>query len=526
MTKLSQKQQTFVKICIITLAFGLFAHAYRFFNASFSHDSLFIFQPVNSEDQISYGRFLIPIYVALRSTICSPSLIGFISLLWLSVAIFIISDILNIKSTPALICICGILSTNIAITASFATYIPWVDIYMLALVFSFVAVYIFRKYKYGFLFAALPLLVSMGLYPIYFSAAVVMFLILLTKKIFEKEKTSAVIISGLKMLCSLMLGLVLYYFAVRIAWHFTGVAPSDDYNGVAGAGNFSDISSLLSLLINTYVYPFKILRWQPICNSRYVALLNIVILAITAYNVIKIILCQKIHLKNILLLIVVMLLLPLGMNIAMFIAKGYVHHLMIYSFFLTYVLVVFTFEFIHQNNLSLQSLSSTAALKRIMPSPESKLFKSNLGEKIVFVAIALLIFNNIVFANQTYLKKDLEFTATASVMTRCLDRIEQTEGYIPGETPVAFIGDINKSALIETRPGYLHNMTGLYSSYSITYFDSYELYLTNVLGYNINCIPKSIYTDIESLDEVVAMPSFPDKDSVKIINGILVVKLS
>ena len=130
------------------------------------------------------------------------------------------------------------------------------------------------------------------------------------------------------------------------------------------------------------------------------------------------------------------------------------------------------------------------------------------------------------FANQTYLKKDLEFTATASVMTRCLDRIEQTEGYIPGETPVAFIGDINKSALIETRPGYLHNMTGLYSSYSITYFDSYELYLTNVLGYNINCIPKSIYTDIESLDEVVAMPSFPDKDSVKIINGILVVKLS
>ena len=109
---------------------------------------------------------------------------------------------------------------------------------MLALVFSVVAVYVFYKYKYGFLFAALPLLISMGLYPVYFSAAVVMFLILLIKKIFEKEKTSAVIISGLKMLCSLMLGLVLYYIAVRIAWHLTGVAPSEDYNGVAGAGNF------------------------------------------------------------------------------------------------------------------------------------------------------------------------------------------------------------------------------------------------------------------------------------------------
>lgn len=45
------------------------------------------------------------------------------------------------------------------------------------------------------------------------------------------------------------------------------------------------------------------------------------------------------------------------------------------------------------------------------------------------------LFDRGIYANQMYLKKDLEYDATLSVMTRVVDRIEQVEGYIPGETP-------------------------------------------------------------------------------------------
>ena len=64
--------------------------------------------------------------------------------------------------------------------------------------------------------------------------------------------------------------------------------------------------------------------------------------------------------------------------------------------------------------------------------------------------LALILFDKTVFANQLYLKKELEIDSTLSVMTRVLDRLEQTEGYAVGETPVAMAGYVNASAINAT----------------------------------------------------------------------------
>ena len=72
------------------------------------------------------------------------------------------------------------------------------------------------------------------------------------------------------------------------------------------------------------------------------------------------------------------------------------------------------------------------------------------------LAVLTLLFDRGIYANQIYLKKDLEYDTTLSVMTRVVDRIEQVEGYIPGETPVKFLGDIQRSKLAMTRPAFAH----------------------------------------------------------------------
>ena len=63
------------------------------------------------------------------------------------------------------------------------------------------------------------------------------------------------------------------------------------------------------------------------------------------------------------------------------------------------------------------------------------------------VLVGAIIFNNVVFANQVYLKKVLEYDATASLATRVVDRIEQTDGYVPGETTVAFVERFDSSPI-------------------------------------------------------------------------------
>jgi len=115
-------------------------------------------------------------------------------------------------------------------------------------------------------------------------------------------------------------------------------------------------------------------------------------------------------------------LLQMGMNLSNFL--GYAgmeaHDLMKYAFCLVYV---FDILLLRQ---CLQSL------------PESRVFSGCAA--ISLALIAALVWGNIQTANALYLKKDLERQATLSRMTELCLRLDQTEGYVPGETPVVFIG--------------------------------------------------------------------------------------
>lgn len=142
------------------------------------------------------------------------------------------------------------------------------------------------------------------------------------------------------------------------------------------------------------------------------------------------------------------------------------------------------------------------------------------------LAVLTLLFDRGIYANQIYLKKDLEYDTTLSVMTRVVDRIEQVEGYIPGETPVKFLGDIQRSKLAMTRPAFAHldSLTGTEENYAITYGDTFWMYLEDVMGYPIKRFRETKNEEQERVTD--DMPCFPDKDSVQMVDGVVFVKLA
>lgn len=68
----------------------------------------------------------------------------------------------------------------------------------------------------------------------------------------------------------------------------------------------------------------------------------------------------------------------------------------------------------------------------------------------------------------------------------------------------------------------MRNVTGVKPNFAVTYQETQWQYLEYVLNY-----PVKRYTgEMGALDGVQAMPAFPEKDSVAMVDGVAVVKLS
>lgn len=145
----------------------------------------------------------------------------------------------------------------------------------------------------------------------------------------------------------------------------------------------------------------------------------------------------------------------------------------------------------------------------------------------VAVLGAIILFNGVVYSNQIYFRKELEYQATNAVMNRVVSSMESVEGYVPWETPIAFAGRLDQSNTLLKRPEFDHlRGMGLESNLAVTYYSTYGWYLEIILGYPMNLLPEASAQRLASTSEVRNMPAFPKPDYCQMLDGTLVVKLS
>ena len=130
-----------------------------------------------------------------------------------------------------------------------------------------------------------------------------------------------------------------------------------------------------------------------------------------------------------------------------------------------------------------------------------------------------------------YVKKDLEQEATLSLMTRVLGRIEAEPDYVPGETPLVFVGaDQTLYPQIYGFEAY-YDITGAeYPSavpYSecFYYYNAYKAYFRYVLNTRAKMADTASWRALQSDERVQAMPAYPAQGCLKDVDGVLVVKL-
>lgn len=491
-----------------TVLFSLLAHVYRWTMAGFSHDALFIYQN-DSTWQIALGRFLIRGYLLVRGKMTPPIIIAAFAVAFLSLSIVFIIRILDIRSKVGIIALCGVMATHASLADSYVFYLPWVDVYMLSLLLSVLAVYTFIQFPRRWILSSVLVALSMGLYPTYVQSAVVLCLLWLIKTCVRKEETPFIFKKACLAIAFLMLGGILYYALWRLSLHVFNIQQALVYNSVSEIRHLFNQTPLqiMHLIHDAYMVVIREIFLPFTFHSPLVGCCDTVLCLLAAVSFFRLTEDWKKRLG----VFVLILLVPFGSSFVYVLSNGYFSITMRYSIVLYQALVIMMLDlWIFDELLPIQPKLGKA-FRIVVP-----------------LLYFLIVLNNSIYSNQVYLKASLEEQATLSVMTRLLTRMEETEGYIPGETVVVLEGDVNNSRISQIRPGYpTENITyAMTSSFAPQYHGAYRNYFRNVLGYPIQLGSLQL-TDLYKTDpRVISMAAFPDADCCKMIDGMLIVKLS
>lgn len=277
---------------------------------------------------------------------------------------------------------------------------------------------------------------------------------------------------------------------------------TSSYNSLSNITNAS--IPVTSRLFNTFYNVIKALFIKPQSLFRYPAVIfaHILLIGISIRSGIKKWLTLKI--KEKILATGMILSIPFAMNISGFL-NGFSHDLMFYAIYLFYIPVI------------------------ILNSKESVMEAAYKRKKRIFTIlgmIGIIIFSNIQSANAFYVKKDTERQATLSLVTQALSVISQQNGYQYGKTPIAFLGNPLDQEEIRLSEGNMEDLPGFDLRAQVTYYDTWNAYMKNILNYKVNICTLEEIEALEMKKEVQSMPCFPNKGSVKTINGVIVAKFS
>ena len=520
--KIFEREKRLLFFCLAaSLGWGLVAHAFGFLNANFSHDSLNAFYATTIEDtwKVELGRFLVPIYRKLtRGAVAFPWLIGILALIYIGISAYLVVKIFRTKSKIATAMICGVMSTNITVTAITATYIHDLDVNMLALLLAVGAAYIWYadiSTPLKIIGGAVSLAASIGLYQSYMAVTLSLMIFSLIIALLAGDDSKQIVLKGIKGIAILIVGGILYYIACKFALFIVGVTLQERtnvfvYNGTSllslcrelfkrGEITYSDFFQRFIQYASYSAYPKEILL-------VVVLIIAAIILLIVFYTFQR---NSKMNQSKKLLTGVLGIIVPFGVNITYFLSRGIIHDLMTYSYwmvFVAFITLVFNFadkKYIEYNLI----LKGTSVL-----------------------VIVVLLWTNIVTANTAYIKKDLEEKSELSLMTRVIAMMESQEEYTVGETQVVFVGVSPLNTMI---PGFdnVSKIMGLEwnapipSDGSMYYYNAYKAYFDYILNYPINYCSNDVHHRLKEMPEVQNMPTFPNAGSIKMIDGVMVVKM-
>ena len=521
---------------------GLLCHLFIFTNSMYNNDD--IRRLYTDNDRSDLGRWLLSYISGISSDFSLPVVNGILGLLWLSLAAMVLVSVFKMKNR-VFILLTGALLAVFPSVAAIYSYMFTADPYFFACLLSVLAVYFVTsgKRKYSWIAGAVLLCCSMGIYQSYlsFTLLLLVFYYLLMLLQPEKYDNRTIITAIPSYLAMLVCGVGTYYIGLQITLKVKGISLSE-YQGIGESAipGFTQIRDRMVHIFRDFYEFFK--AGQILALNGWIRTAVVLCVLLGAAFLIMLYLRNRIfksRLRSLLILFCIVCI-PICINIIYLISDGVTYHmLMRHSWCLLFIAVLIFCENAvtparadaaspSPANITPSSPADTASPSPVdTPSPSRAITSTGkLLEWGAALAVLVIVWNFVLLNNIAYFNMNFRYEKTYALCLKIVDRLEQQEDY-DNDRPIAFIGRYSKTYKMEACEELLEPMTGMKDSRVFMGTSrAYLPFMQNCLGEDITTASPEQEEAIRASEEFQSMPRFPHEGSIRVIDGITVVKLN
>ena len=500
--KLRKMDARYKVTAVSTFLWGVVSQGMGLFNKFSVHDDVMNFEVGAT---YSSGRWMLDLLGKLETLLFKqghfslPLFNGMLAFVLIAASACLIVRLLEVRNLFFCSFIGGLMAAFPVITSIFG-YMFTLHFYMVALLFAVLGAccVCLGDTWYLYLAGAVLLGASLGVYQPFFPVGVTLILLYLIS--FSAKADDWKVLLKKALLCGLCLAAALVFYLIVNRAFLTLYGISINYFGVTSMGGAS-LAEYLRRAVYTYTEYF-----YPNINSKYYMYRDRVSIIYKAVVLLTVLLSVRMTMKlykknrpNALLCAVLMLLFPVCTNLIIVMAgQQNVHSVMVYTSLFPFVYCVWL-------------------LDRAEWKPG--LLEKSTGFLVTCVCIlVLLVFTR--YDNMAYLKATYAQQNAISYFTTLIAQIKETDGY-SDDLPVTFLGEITDSSVSTGDADKIFVRLFPYGSVD-GYLNNYRWkeFMWQWCGYHPTVVSSEGFADLE---EVQAMPHYPDDGSIKVIDGTVVV---
>lgn len=461
---------------------------------SFVHES--------SQWEIELGRWGLYLIDCSRGFLVSPFLVCTISIIIMGIAGLFLLRVLKISSKIYSVIIL-IMMISMPCFSYTLSYWYCADAYTYAMLFAILSVYFVNKEgSKNFLMGVVCMTMMLGLYQAYLCVTVGLCLICLFIQLYEES----IIKYFWKKICRFIAfgisGVGLYWIILQIVLLVNNIRLSD----YSGANNISVINSLKSLpqrILHTYYVFFDWMFGNEIILNEYWKRPYFYVLLLVVGGV-SFIMLNRMYRKRTVIGVIILLLFPVGISSIEIIAP--------------------------ERDINILLSCGMCLIIPFVLKMTEMVNDKYVIQYICIIVSVLIVWSYILTDNATYLAVQTTTRQTETVLRDIYSDVQDLEDY-ERDSKYMFAGIIDKSLykrdakIYKMSYGSWAYMDSFWNSYNGSRADWFYLYF-NLLGMKLNLCSEEEYINIVNSEEFENMSIYPAKNSIKIIDGIVCVKMS
>lgn len=499
---------------ILSLIVGIITHITIITGTIMSQDGLWnsiqYFKPGVWETTL--GRWGIALVERLNNFIAIPSISTISSIIIMAITAVILVDLFDFKSKISVVFTSLILVVTPTLTVTLL-YVYTSVAYCFNFLVSTLVIWFLYKFKYkkiGFVLASICFMLSLSIYQSYIGISIGLCAMMSIVDLLRNQKTiKQVFLDILKTICAVLLGGILYYIATMVILNVFNLELAEyRANQVSILGIFSGLKdALVQVYVDFAVFFFgdSIVHNS---NFRRELIYGLFFIMFTISVIISILSIKeenkKMKIVRCFLTLIFIIVLPICLNVIdIIVVENSMYALTSVQMILMVPFAFAIFEL--ANNLSIVKW-------------------------LAIISCVAIIGTYYLADNTSYAAIQLTYNQAYSTTMRIMDRIENTPGYRE-DYPILFggiIGDYNyprRSSLYRYTVGSIVTNPAFHGSYSGA-VGTWLNFIKIFYGLDVTPCNEHVYYRIVTGETFKQMKRFPDESSVKIIDGVVVVKLT